>query len=144
MKKPLLFIAIITCVAIGCKLDDTGFPKGPGVSSLLVNKWYLKKISVYNDPYYGSYDTAGFTNRDYYSFKSDKTFEYSSSGPDTLLSGKYTYDAATKRIIFTTEELDTAYVIKLTTDSLLLQSEISASSGGNTTTDKTIYRYAPK
>jgi len=141
MKKPLLFIAIITCIVVGCKLDESGFPKGPG---LLVNKWYLKEISVYNDPYLGSYDTVGFTTRDYYNFKSDKTFEFSSSGPDTLLSGKYNYDAFSGRIIFTTAEPDTAYVLKLTADSLLLLSEISASAGGNTTTDKTIYRYALK
>ena len=143
MRKPLLFIALIVCAAIGCKLDDPGFPKGSVVTpSLLESKWYLKKLSVYNDPYFGSYDTVGFTTKDYYIFKSDKTFEYSSSDPDTLISGKYAYDAAIKRVILTTQELDTLKIIKLTTDSLLLQTEIYGSAGAAPTIDTTIYRYA--
>ncbi|MDB5156866.1 MAG: hypothetical protein JWR50_1573 [Mucilaginibacter sp.] len=151
MRKPLLLIAIITCVAIGCKLDESGFPKGPVAdvpinkpTSLLINKWYLKKVTVYNDPVYGTYDTVGFTNHDYYNLRSDNTFEYSSTGPDTLLSGKYTYDTSNQRIIFITQELDTAYVVKLSTDSLALQTVVSASIGSNSTTDKIVYKYALK
>jgi hypothetical protein len=143
MRKPLLFITSIVCIAIGCKLDDPGILKATGTSSLLINgKWYLKKMSVYNDPYYGSYDTVAFTNKDYYLFKADNSFDYSSTQPDTLINGKYTYSAANKRIIFITPELDTANVVKLTKDSLLLQSEIVASAGGPVTIDKIIYRYA--
>lgn len=145
MKKTLLFIAIVVSAAIGCKLDNAGFPKGPISPGLLVNKWYLKKMSVYNDPYLGSYDTAGFTTRDYYNFKSDKTFEYSSSEPDTIVSGKYTYNAAHNNIIFsTTDGLDTATVIKLTADSLLLRTIISGDAGAGVTIDTTIFRYALK
>ena len=141
MRKPLLFITLITYFAIGCKLDAP--TDLIGNSSLLVSgKWYLKKMSVYNDPYYGSYDTTAFTNKDYYIFKADNSFDYSSSQPDTLLSGKYTYSSANKRIIFITQGLDTANVVKLTKDSLLLQSQLEASAGGPTTIDKIIYRYA--
>jgi hypothetical protein len=148
MKKTLLFILVIACFVVGCKLDESGFKQssGDGSTSIsLLGAWFIKSQITLDDPVFANDTVNTFNEKDYYLFNSDNSFKYSSSYPDTVLAGKYAYTAATQKLSFGPDAEDSYTITKLTADSLILSGTISGQAGnGPITVDRIIYKLARK
>ncbi|TSJ42751.1 copper resistance protein NlpE [Mucilaginibacter corticis] len=135
MKKPLLFIAIIASVIIGCKLDESGFNKSsapgtntstPNTNASIVGMWFVKTQITKGSALGIAIDdtTTTFTPKDYFTFKSDKTFIYSEADSASVTTGTYNYNASAKTLALT-NDVGTFTVNKVTADSLILGTHIS-------------------
>jgi hypothetical protein len=130
MRKSLLFVAFVSFIVIGCKLDPPDLtlkytisnPIGSnnGSNGPLLGTWFVKASIVADSP-----AVTSFTAKDYYLFNSDYSVKYSSSFPDTLINAKYAYNAALKKLSFGPDPEDTYTINKLTTDSLIMSSIVT-------------------
>jgi hypothetical protein len=146
MKKPLLIIIAVICVIVGCKVDEAGFPNA--TNSLLLGTWYVK-ATVSIDPILGSDTTTSYTSKDYYIFNSNNTVKASTSQPDTVVTTRYSYlnTGSSSQIIFADvydSGTSTFTISKLTADSLIMSTIITATAGANTSTIPVIYKLARK
>jgi len=148
MKKLLLIAIALISVIAGCKIDEAGVPTQTP-NSLLVGTWFIKSTTSV-DPVYGASTVTSYTTKDYYKFNSDFTINASSSQPDTVITGHYSYtnNASGQSIIIggaTASGFTTYTVNKLTTDSLIMATTITIISYGTTITTSYIpltYKFA--
>jgi hypothetical protein len=145
MKRTLhVILAIGAGIIGGCKLDNSGVDQNAANNSksLLPGMWFVKTQITSRDPVFGSDTVTSFTAKDYYIFNIDNTFKYSSSNPETVISGRYT--STYQKISFGPDAEDNYTISKLTADSLIMYSTTSGSAGGVVTVDKLTYKLARK
>jgi hypothetical protein len=137
MKKPLYVLIALICVIAGCKIDEAGIPQAQS-NSLLLGTWFVKS-AITVDPVYGTSTQLGFTLQDFYTFNKDNTIKVSTSLPASVASSRYSYmsnaSSQTINILDVGDSGFTTYTIdKLTTDSLIMTTNIVATAFGTITT----------
>jgi len=137
MKKYLLlFISIV--VLAGCKLDEAGFPT-PEAAGTITGTWFIKKQTTsgiaLGIPIPTNTDT-NFTSLDFYRFNADLSVVFSESNPVMVTNGTYVYKKtlSPSTLVLTKNGTDNNFTVKkLTSDSLVLASNISMPSIGTET-----------
>lgn len=137
MKKPLYILIALICVIAGCKIDEAGIPQAQS-NPLLIGTWFVKS-AITVDPVFGTITQLGFTLQDYYTFNKDNTIKVSTSAPASVESSRYSYMNNTSSQIINISDVGdsgfTTYTIdKLTTDSLIMTTNIVTTVFGTTTT----------
>jgi hypothetical protein len=153
MKKPILILIIsfivITSALVGCKLDDAGFTQNSinKDNLAIVGIWYMKTM-IQSDPISGTHVDTVFTPQNYFLFTDNKITM--SFYPDTVVSGRYQYNPANRKLkVGDPDNFDTDFDIwtisKLTNDSLIILSTNTASqTGGPVTVSNVTYKLSRK
>jgi hypothetical protein len=131
----------------GCKLDEAGFNQSSTsttttgtTNSQLIGMWFIK-LTIQKDAIIGTTTNVSFTANDYFLFNSDNTVKVSYSNPAVVATGTYSYNATNKTLTMGNhDDTDTYTVNKLTADSLIITTTITATAGTSTTTGTLTYK----
>jgi hypothetical protein len=151
MKISLLIALVLICAIAGCKIDESGLPQIQSNSSLY-GTWLVKAVTTITPaqpPYPETiYTETDFTANDFFMFNNDNTVKISLSNPSEVVTSRYSYVSNASGQVITMPDPkdgtnDTYVIQKLTKDSLVMSTTITAtSSPTNTVIYPVIYKLA--